>query len=646
VSAIALIVLVGVIQRHFVRQDIVKLLSDSQFALATRVADELDSKMQLHLQSLAQAAAATPANVLQSPERIRAYYSARPDLLVMFDGILVLSAKGDVIADLPEIPGRSGVNAADRDYFQEALRTRQPLYADPVLGKATGEPIEQFVAPILGADRRVLAVLIGTLRLNKKNFLAGLSDAKVGKTGYFFVITKGPQPVFVVHPDRSRLMQARQPGASPMGDIALRGFEGTVEGVNSYGVPVLVSYKALKTTNWVLGAMIPEAEVFAPIAEAERRIYLVLAVVALLVAPLVWFITWRMLSPLTTLRNAIQNLLTGDRVFTPVQVLRHDEIGDLAANFNVMMADRDEVDARLRESEYRLRMITDNMPALIAYVDRGLRFRFTNKTYGDWFGYGPEQLVGRSVQDFVGPEIFSNIKPYLDEALKGERVTFSHVMHTPGKRRMVEVTLIPHCSQGGEAAGAYTLIHDITEQKTVEAKLRQLVRYDTLTQLPNRFSFNERLADAIARSERTRAQLALMFLDVDRFKAINDNFGHEAGDEVLQEFSQRVAQAVRTTDTVARLAGDEFVVILEGLRDASEAELVARKILAALEPEFRLRSGTLRVSTSIGIAYRGPGQVDAEELLRNADRALYVAKREGRNRYHVDAPGAPTLQTA
>ncbi len=637
-TAVTLIVLIGVVQLHFMRAGMTRVLSDAQYALVTRVAEDLDSKLALRLDVLAQSAAEIPHSLLHSRPAIRAYFQARKTNFILFDDLLVLTPDGEIFADAPEVAGRVGVRAGDREYFREVMKTRKPLIAESVISKVRKEPILQFVAPVLSADGEVLAVLVGVLRMSQNNFLAGLGDAKVGKTGYFFVMTKGANPVITVHHDRSRLMTARPHGTNLVTDLALDGFEGTAEATNRYGVHGLFSYKSLKMTNWVLCAVLPSEEAFAPLFEAERRTYLVSALVALLIAPLVWLMSWRLLSPLSILRDAIRNLHSGDKVFTPVPVVRNDEIGDLAANFNQLMSDREEIDARLRESEYRLRMVTDNMPLLIAYVDRHLRYRFTNKAYSDWFRMEPDQLLGASVQDFIGAEMFASFKPYIDAALAGERVTFEHVIVLPTGKRTVEITLIPHCNQQGETAGAYTLTHDITDKKEAENKLHQLARFDTLTQLPNRHCFNERLAEAIARSERAHAPLALMFLDVDHFKAINDSLGHQAGDEVLKEFARRVSAAVRSTDTVARLAGDEFVVILEGLRDAAEAEVVARKILEALQAEFLVRSTGVAVSSSIGIANRRPGQLDAGELLRHADKALYVAKRKGRNRYHVDLP--------
>jgi diguanylate cyclase (GGDEF)-like protein/PAS domain S-box-containing protein len=636
IFAVMLIILRGAVQLHFMREELTRVMSDTQFAMVTRVADEIDNKLALHLDLLTQYADAMPRDFTKSREMMRSTLRERTPLLGLYDDILLFGSDGQLIADLPSLPERAQVNTADRPFFQEVLRTARPVISQPVISKIRKEPIIQMAAPIFAPDGHIAAVLVGVIRLNKDNFLAGLGNAKNGKSGYFFLVSKRPNPVYVMHPNHARILQPRPEDSHGSAEKALDGFEGTIDSVNSAGMHGLFSFKGLKSTNWILGAALPAEEAFAPLTLMEQRTYLISVLAIVLIAPVVWLAAWFFLSPLSALRDAIQRLRSNNAEFVPVPVLRNDEIGDLAGDFNLLIAEREAADTRMRESESRLRMITDNMPVLIAYVDRHLRFRFTNKAYGDWFGFEQDQLLGSSVREFVGGRIFDSIKAHLESALTGERVTFEHVMHTKGTKRMVEVTLVPHGGSGEEVLGVYTLIHDITERKKVEDMLRRLVRVDTLTQLPNRHNFDERLAEAVARSERSHATLALMFLDIDRFKAINDTLGHQAGDEVLREFARRLSASVRSTDMVARLAGDEFVVILEGMRDANEADLVARKILQSLVPPIELASGGRQVTTSIGIAVRKLGQMDPAELLRHADRALYAAKREGRNRYHMD----------
>ena len=169
-----------------------------------------------------------------------------------------------------------------------------------------------------------------------------------------------------------------------------------------------------------------------------------------------------------------------------------------------------------------------------------------------------------------------------------------------------------------------------------EKSLEQLVRLDPLTGLHNRYQFNEEFPVALARSARSGLVLALMFLDIDHFKAVNDTWGHAAGDRVLKEFADRLKHNVRQTDLVARLAGDEFVVVLEGLRHQDEATSLAGKILKAIHQPFAMDGNSLSVTSSMGIALNlANAELDARDLLARADAALYQAKAAGRNRFHV-----------
>ena len=163
--------------------------------------------------------------------------------------------------------------------------------------------------------------------------------------------------------------------------------------------------------------------------------------------------------------------------------------------------------------------------------------------------------------------------------------------------------------------------------------MRILARFDSLTGLPNRNQFEEKLTEAIARSVRSKRAMAVMFLDIDHFKDINDTIGHHGGDAVLREFATRLQRCVRKTDTVSRLAGDEFTIILEGLQVDDETAVVASKIIGAMQEQFHIGNAARSVTTSIGIAVRRSDETNAEALLRRADEALYVAKSAGRNTF-------------
>lgn len=290
----------------------------------------------------------------------------------------------------------------------------------------------------------------------------------------------------------------------------------------------------------------------------------------------------------------------------------------------------------LADSERRLRAIADNMPALISYIDHEQIFRFCNKTYQDWMGLAQAQLTGTSMRQAFGDAVYETRRAHIDKALSGERVEFEAESSLQDKTRFLHIVYIPDFHNDGKVNGFYALATDVTEAKTLEQQMSRLARFDTLTGLPNRYQFNEKLAEAIARCQRTLSPMALMFLDIDHFKAINDTLGHAAGDAVLREFSIRLSASVRGTDTVARLAGDEFVVILEQLRNADEAQLVANKILTAVAKPFFINDAPLQVGTSIGIAYfNGDIGIHAADLMERADRALYRAKEAGRHTYRL-----------
>lgn len=289
---------------------------------------------------------------------------------------------------------------------------------------------------------------------------------------------------------------------------------------------------------------------------------------------------------------------------------------------------------RLEASERSLRTITDNVPVLISYIDSSERYRFANGTYEKWHGLPVAEIIGRTAKEVLGEEMYVREQEMLRRGLSGQTVRFETQVLGPSGVRTVEVTGIPDI-QDGVCQGVYVLSSDISKAKQHAEELSRLARIDTLTGLPNRRSYDERFAEALRRGQRNGHAIALMFLDVDHFKQVNDTLGHAAGDVVLREFARRVKASVRVTDTVCRLAGDEFTVILEGLKTVDEASLVAQKILQAFDRPFGLERGERKLSTSIGVAYTACFPASVAELSAEADKALYTAKDQGRGRFFV-----------
>ncbi len=283
--------------------------------------------------------------------------------------------------------------------------------------------------------------------------------------------------------------------------------------------------------------------------------------------------------------------------------------------------------------EQRLRTITDNLPVLISYIDQEQRMQFCNGTFLQWMGVDPIKAQGMHVADVIGSALYEERQPQIAQALGGARVEFELRSQAQGTDRNLQTVYIPDRRADGTIAGIYTMSTDVSELKKIEQQLSVLARYDSLTGLANRRQFEEKLEEAISRAQRSGRLMAVLFLDVDKFKSINDSLGHAAGDEVLKEFALRLTKCVRKTDTVARLAGDEFIVLLEGVNTFEEPQFVARKILAIMGSCFDVCGRELGVSTSIGIAVSEGGNLGMARLLATADEALYAAKAAGRGTF-------------
>lgn len=296
----------------------------------------------------------------------------------------------------------------------------------------------------------------------------------------------------------------------------------------------------------------------------------------------------------------------------------------------------------LQESEQHLRTTADMLPALVAFVGADQRFRFNNLAYERKFGIAREALRGMSMRELIGEALYQRALPWIEQALAGATVTFEIDEHLNGAYHCLETTYTPEfdADEPGRVLGFHLMAHDITAKKIHERRLVELTRIDSLTGLLNRAGFEARLEQAMANSRHARTLMAVMYLDVDHFKQINDTYGHPIGDALLQSFVARLLRTLRSTDSVARLGGDEFTVIMENLTQPDSAATIAAKIGQAMRPPFALEGQTVQVSASIGLAYYRGGDQTREQLLKQADDMLYEAKNAGRDTYRIAPPPA------
>lgn len=293
---------------------------------------------------------------------------------------------------------------------------------------------------------------------------------------------------------------------------------------------------------------------------------------------------------------------------------------------------RKNAEQALRDSAEKLRLFADNVPVMTVSWDENLRCRFANKVFTEFFGVAVEDIIGKHVREVLGEDVYREIEGYFVQVLQGQAVTYERTRKLDnGEIRYLEIKLLPHIGEHGKVLGCFAVTTDISEHKLAEERIQRVAHHDSLTGLPNRLLFNDRLNQAISLAKRDSRHFALLYLDLDRFKPVNDKLGHTAGDELLQAVAARIRREVRESDTVARVGGDEFAVILPDIARREEAETVARKIIAALAAPFRLGSQgpSVDIGTSIGIALYPADGRDADALVKAADAAMYRAKQAG-----------------
>lgn len=293
--------------------------------------------------------------------------------------------------------------------------------------------------------------------------------------------------------------------------------------------------------------------------------------------------------------------------------------------------------ASLRDSEGRTRAILDNIDEGIVTIAADGIIELFNPGAERIFGYTGDEVIGKNLSILMPEPDQSAHDRYLEHYLyTGEKRIIGLGREVCALRKNGELFPVDLRISEFSVAGTRRfigIVRDITERRAAEAKIMHLANHDTLTNLPNRNLVQDRIQQAIARAQRANSRFAVMFIDLDKFKVINDSLGHDIGDLLLQTVAQRLTESLRTGDTVGRQGGDEFIVLLDSLNTPEDAALVAHKMLLSLAAPYQLNGYELYTSASIGIAVYPQDGDNVETLLKNSDTAMYHAKDNGRSNY-------------
>ena len=298
-----------------------------------------------------------------------------------------------------------------------------------------------------------------------------------------------------------------------------------------------------------------------------------------------------------------------------------------------LIAELDALHAMLQE--YRVLLDESSDPIFAFYPDG--RYRYVNQAFASGVRRPRDEIIGRRIWDVFSKEEadkrFAVVQWVFENA--ESRVIEVRVPRPDGDRFYI-TTVKPILSSQREVVSVICISKEITERKVMEERLARMAQYDTLTDLPNRALFNDRLLHAMAQARRDQGRLALMSIDLDRFKPVNDSHGHHIGDLLLQAVAQRMQDCVRESDSVGRIGGDEFFILLPVIDSATDALTVAEKVRDALSQPFDLEGlHSISISSSIGIALYPDHGDDALQLYKYADQAMYRAKEQGRNQTQI-----------
>lgn len=621
------------IQDYLVRHSLQKTIAEQQYAVVSRFAAEVSGRVEVSLDMLKRVGSGINFQHVHHPDRLRNYLHDNQGALALFEALIVVSPSLRVLADNPARQGRVGADVSSLEHLQRVVETGAPVVSRPFVGVVTGQPLLAMSVPVFDSMGNLIAIVSGTLDILSPAFLGGVNRSYSEQYGQFVLTTRERTTIIG---DNSRLMLASyaEPGAMPVYDQALAGWQGTAQGVDASGRQMQMSFRTVARLDWVAGVVLPVEEAFAPIARTHRIAILLLLGASVLVGLVVWFVMRGFLRPLFVLRDNVV-ALRSDPSRVHALPLGNDEVGEVAGDFYRLF---DELSRSRAESVGRaeeLQSVLDASPIAILML-REHRVLLINPAFERMFGAHADSAVGRTLERHCeNHAAFIDLCERIDGGMTGERVLRFEQRFVDGRGQWfwanVYVRLL---DPKHPEKGPVMLIEDISEQKLNEERIRHLAEHDSLTGLPNRVLFNDRANQVLARSRRDDTRFALMFIDLDRFKNINDTLGHHVGDQLLAVVARRIAGCVRESDTVSRPGGDEFTLLLSQIADPQDAARVAEKVLAALAEPCQLAGRELLVTASVGISLYPEDGGDISTLMRNADSAMYHSKESGRNAYH------------
>ncbi len=548
--------------------------------------------------------------------------------------IVLTDASGQQLLNLLQPLGSPLPQHANPTLLRRVIETGLPMVSGVHINGVTQTPVVSLEVPVI-RDEKVLYSLALGIELKHLGELLQQQGLAPGRVA---VLLDSEGRRLARSPADEKLIGQKTFPA--LLEATQRETEGSIEAASLQGIAFVSFFSRSARYGWTAAVGVQQSALTAGLVDALRQ-YAVGAMVLLLGGlALAALLGRRIARPVQALVAPALAIGRGEPVSLPPLALEEaDEVGRALIQAQELLHQRE---ADRAQAEEKLALAATALDSAVegVVIARGGRIATVNRAFMSITGYWPAEVVGQPLAILLA----ETEKVHRDDRRCAVHETGQWQGEVRGRRKNGEMypawSSISRAAYGSDETILVCVFSDISAAKQYEARLQHLAHYDALTELPNRLLFRERLADMLVRAERHGNMLALLFIDLDGFKPINDTLGHEAGDELLRRVAERLGGCVRASDTTARLGGDEFAVLLDELRSPEEAGIIARNILDALERPYILagQPQCQYISASIGIGCYPSDSLDAETLLRQADMAMYRAKQEGKNRYRFFAP--------
>ena len=622
-----------------VRNEFETALTAQQFLRVQRVADSLDTSARERLGTLAETARAIKPQWIANPARLSQFLAEGSLHHRGFNGGLrVVAADGTTLALSPRFGDTEDIELASREFFRKIVHLGIPAIGAPLRDNVDRQPLLRMGAPIRDADGRVVAALVGTVRILVDDLFAEVKAGRLRAEEGLHVVSLKDE-TFVASTDPALVLSGLPAkGGGRMLDRYREGHEGSGVGPGIKGEQELSSARRMRTAGWTVVATLPTGIAFESINSIRDKIYFGAILSSLIIPILLWLYLHGQLTPLSRAAKTLDEMTQGRMPLQPLLAEGSKEIRRLLHSFNLLQSHINEQKASLNESAEKLRLsakVFESSCESIVIADAAMRIVSVNRAFTEMTGHAGDEVVGRSLRMLAADQGDDQFATLVGQHLRSAEHWQGEVLHRRKSGETYPAWLHVSAIRDAEGRPGHYVFGflDISDRKQAEERIEYMAFHDPLTGLPNRRLAMERLELAITLADRSQTRTALVFLDLDNFKTINDSFGHAVGDLLLQAVASRLMLCIRDSDTICRQGGDEFLIVLGNVADADAITVVTRKILEALAPTFNIEGKELSTSSSIGIAVFPDDGRDIDTLLKRADTAMYHAKEAGRNAY-------------